>query len=90
MMADDDWLAPQKAKFAAALPAHREALVRFHAEGDREGMIDRAHKLAGISGMLGAPEVGEAALLFEEALLACDETAERFAALLDAIDRTIG
>lgn len=90
MNPEEEWLAPLRAKFAAVLPVHREALLQLHADGDREGLVDLAHKLAGIAGMLGAPEVGGAALLFEESLRADKEAEADLAALLAAIDRAIG
>lgn len=90
MNGEEEWLAPLRAKFYAALPEHREAFLHLHAKGDRDGLIERAHKLAGLAGMLGAPEVGEAALLLEEALRAGDNARQDFAALLAAIDRAVG
>ena len=48
---------------------HRAIEDAMRAE-DRNTLIDRSHKLAGIAGMLGAPEIGEAALELEDALRA--------------------
>lgn len=66
MTSDEDWLAPLKAKFAARLAGEVEALRSAWARRDRDLIIDQAHKLAGLAGMVGEPKIGEAALELEE------------------------
>lgn len=86
MTADEEWLDALKAKFAVRLSTESSAFLALQASGDREGIIARAHKLAGLAGMMGAPEVGEMALQLEEAALAGGNFDTQFAALLAAID----
>lgn len=69
MKGNDAWLDTLKEKFAARLIDESDALLALASVQDREGLVDRAHKLAGIAGMLGAPAVGEAAQRLEEAVL---------------------
>ncbi|MFN6936535.1 MAG: Hpt domain-containing protein [Tsuneonella sp.] len=85
MSTDDAWLDPLKAKFAVRLASEGDALLALVAAHDSEGLIDRAHKLAGLAGMLGAPGVGEAALRLEETARAGGDWAPELDALLDAI-----
>lgn len=73
----------------AALLALREGGAGAD-EGSGADLIARAHKLAGIAGMLGAVQVGEAALRLEEALLAGQDPAPALAALEAAIGQAIG
>ncbi|MBI1402239.1 MAG: hypothetical protein GC147_03375 [Porphyrobacter sp.] len=87
---DEAWLAPLRAKFAAGLPERRAMLVAMHGQGDRQGLADLAHKLAGIAGMMGAPVVGEASLQLEEALRSGGEGTAEFGALIAAIDDVLG
>ena len=58
MTDDSAWLDPLRQKFAQRLASEGAAFRALM--GDRGSVIDRAHKLAGIAGMLGAPEVGAA------------------------------
>lgn len=84
MTDDSAWLDPLRQKFAQRLAtegAEFRALI-----GDRGRIIDRAHKLAGIAGMLGAPEVGAAALALEEAAQAGGHYDAEMTALLASID----
>jgi HPt (histidine-containing phosphotransfer) domain-containing protein len=83
---DDAWLEPLRARFASRLGDEPAALRGAQARGDTETIIDRAHKLAGLAGMLGAPQVGEAALLLEETARSGSDYAAPLAALLAAID----
>jgi HPt (histidine-containing phosphotransfer) domain-containing protein len=81
-------LAELAARFAARAPQEREALAAALAAGDAAMLIDRAHKLAGIAGMVGHPEVGAAALDLEEAVRVGSDGAaegERLLGLLSAI-----
>jgi HPt (histidine-containing phosphotransfer) domain-containing protein len=81
-------LAELAARFAARAPLEREALAAALAAGDTATLIDRAHKLAGIAGMVGHPEVGAAALDLEEAVRAGGDGSaegERLLGLLAAI-----
>lgn len=82
---DDAWLYPLKAKFAARLASEGDDFRTLHAAGDRAGLIDRAHKLAGIAGMVGFPAVGEAALQLEEAALSEGDYVTQMHGLLAAI-----
>lgn len=87
------WLAGLRRKFASRLREERAAfqvLVASPYGEARDAMIERAHKLAGIAGMLGAAEVGEAAMRLEEALLAGQDHRAALAALDAAIARFIG
>jgi HPt (histidine-containing phosphotransfer) domain-containing protein len=79
-------LAELAARFAARAPAERVAIANALAAGDTPAVIDRAHKLAGIAGMFGHIEVGQAALALEEAALAGVDCEERGAALLALLD----
>jgi len=87
MSSDNDWLAPLKAKFANRLAGEVEALRTAWARRDRDTVIDRAHKLAGIAGMVGAPEVGEAALQLEETARSGADYAGELSQLIAAIER---
>jgi len=87
---DEEWFAPLRAKFASRLPEHRESLLAALAADDRERLVGRAHRLAGIAGMMGSAEVGQAALRLEEELRSDKVGDAAFAALIDAIDRAIG
>lgn len=87
MSADEEWLAPLRAKFAGRLTAEVETLRTALTRRDRETIIDRAHKLAGLAGMLGAPEVGEAALQLEETARSGADYAGQLFQLIAAIER---
>ncbi len=87
MNSDEDWLAPLRAKFTARLSDELAAFLEAEARGDREAIIDRAHKLAGLAGMMGAPAVGEAALLLEETARSGADHAAPLAGLLAAIEQ---
>ncbi|MGY6552872.1 MAG: Hpt domain-containing protein [Erythrobacter sp.] len=89
-MSDDEaWLGPMTQKFLARLSDERAALLELAELGGWDQIIDRAHKLAGIAGMLGAPQVGEAALCFEETARADSPCDAEFAALIAAIEAAI-
>lgn len=89
MSSEEEWLEPLRRKFGASLPEHRENLLRLHEANDRDGLIDRAHKLAGIAAMMGAPDVGETAFELEESLREHGEGEAEFGALIAAIDRAM-
>lgn len=90
MTGDDAWLDPLKAKFALRLAGEGEAFLALAASGDRQGLIDRSHKLGGLAGMLGAPAVGEAALRLEEAARSGSSGEGELDALLAAIADALG
>jgi HPt (histidine-containing phosphotransfer) domain-containing protein len=87
MTSDDAWLAPLRAKFTSRLVHEQGAFREAEARGDTEAIIDRAHKLAGLAAMMGAPTVGEAALLLEETARSGSDHADALAALLAAIEQ---
>lgn len=89
MSKDDAWLDPLKAKFGIRLTDECHAFLALVAARDNEGLIDRAHKLAGLAGMLGAPAVGEAALRLEETARAGGDWAPELDALLRAISEAL-
>lgn len=70
-------LAELRSKLTARLVDEHTAFVRLLAENGREEMLVRAHKLAGIAGMLGAPEVGELARALDEATVTGADFAEK-------------
>lgn len=61
----DAKVAELAAVFAARAGEERAWLGKALETADIETLRDRAHKLAGIAGMFGFPEVGEAALQLE-------------------------
>lgn len=85
MSTDDAWLDPLKAKFAIRLASERDAFLALAAAKDSDGVIARAHKLGGLAGMLGAPAVGEAALVLEETARMGRDWATELDALLASI-----
>ena len=62
-------MAQLSARFAARAPEERAALADALENADCTALADRAHKLAGIAGMLGHPGISDAALALEEALI---------------------
>lgn len=90
MSAGTDLFADLRHRFAVRLREERAALAAEAKSNAREALLDRAHRLAGIAGMLGAAEVGEAALRLEDTLRAGEDHAEALAALRAAIDHAIG
>lgn len=62
----DAHLTALAARFALRLPTERTALLT--ARDDPEVLIVKAHKLAGIAGMFGRTDIGDAALALEERL----------------------
>lgn len=85
MSTDDASLDPLKAKFAIRLAGEADAFLALVAANDCDGLIERAHKLAGLAGMLGAPAVGEAALWLEETVRSGRDWDAELTALLVAI-----
>lgn len=55
------------ARFAARAVEERKAFAASLASGDRASVAERAHRLAGIAGMCGHPQITEAALALEAA-----------------------
>lgn len=90
MTRDDAWLEPLRAKFAERLVNERQEFCAAHARGDTGTIIDRAHNLAGLAGMLGAPEVGDAALQLEERARSGADYADEYEALLAVIAGRLG
>ena len=79
-------MAELQARLAQRCRSEHAALRAAMDRNDREVLIDRSHKLAGIAGMLGAPQIGDAALRLEESVLKGDpyeQDAMRLLALLD-------
>lgn len=88
-----DLLAGLRRRFGVRLREERAAILALAARDDgaaRADLVERAHKLAGIAGMLGAGEVGEAALRLEDAILAGEDHAAAVEALDAAIALAIG
>ena len=67
MSALDTHLAALSARFGHRAAADRAALAQALAAGDFIAVRDISHKLAGLAGMLGHPEVTDAALALETA-----------------------
>ena len=67
MTALDAHLAALSARFGQRAAADRAALAQALAAGDFIAVRDISHKLAGLAGMLGHPEVTDAALALEMA-----------------------
>ena len=63
----DSRMSELAARFAARAADERDALAVSLSSGDREEVAERAHKLAGIAGMFGHPEITKAALAVEAA-----------------------
>ncbi|MWV27012.1 Hpt domain-containing protein [Aurantiacibacter rhizosphaerae] len=59
-------MAQMAARFAARAGEHEAALRAAVAADDREAIASQAHRLAGIAGMFGQSEIGEAAAWLEE------------------------
>ena len=79
-------MAELRARLAQRCRSEHAALLAAMDRNDREILIDRSHKLAGVAGMLGAPEIGDAALRLEESVLKGDpyeQDAMRLLTLLD-------
>ena len=73
------------ARFAARAGEHEAALQAAIAADDREAIASQAHRLAGIAGMFGQPQVGEAAARLEDIVEAGGDyldAAERLSAML--------
>lgn len=81
-------MAELAARFDARAPEERAALRAAVAKDDRAAVAARAHKLAGIAGMFGRPEIGAAALNLEEVAESdadMTQAADRLDALLAAL-----
>lgn len=79
-------LAELAARFTGRLPQERAAIVDALSAGDREMLIERAHKLAGIAGMFGRSDIGSAALELEQRVLADGDCEDEAARLLDLLE----
>lgn len=60
-------MAELSARFIARAEGERTALAAALAQGDMATVIDRTHKLAGIAGLFGHPQITQAALALEDA-----------------------
>ena len=67
MKSAQDQMAALAARFASRAQAERDALHHALETGDRAALTAQAHKLAGIAGMFGHPQIGAAALELESA-----------------------
>ncbi|GGD65163.1 hypothetical protein GRI62_11510 [Erythrobacter arachoides] len=76
-------MAELSARFAAQAGEHRARLAAC--ASDREAIAAQAHKLAGVSAMLGHPHVGEAALALEDKA----ENGEDYTVELRALDELL-
>jgi HPt (histidine-containing phosphotransfer) domain-containing protein len=80
-------LAELAKRFAERLPEERRSIADALSAGDREALIDRTHKLAGIAGMFGQSEIGAAAQELEQRILADADFGAEAARLLDLLER---
>ena len=81
-------LAELERRFVEQAGERRRAIEGSLAARNREELAERAHKLAGIAGMLGHGEIGAAALALEEAAESGTDpqpAATRLIALLGAL-----
>nr|WP_237489195.1 Hpt domain-containing protein [Tsuneonella aeria] len=83
----DSRIAALASSFAERMPGERAAIANALSAGDRDTLIDRAHKLAGIAGMFGRSDIGTAALELEQRLLASTDYVEETERLLDLLER---
>ena len=65
----EEKLAELSARFAARAGPEAEALGQAIVADDRDEVISRAHKLAGVAALMGQPKIGAAALNLEETAL---------------------
>jgi HPt (histidine-containing phosphotransfer) domain-containing protein len=82
----DAKLAVLSARFAQRAAADRADLAEALANDDRATVRDIAHKLAGLAGMLGHPNVTDLALSLEAAV----EDGRSLAAPASALDAALG
>ncbi|MBX7459696.1 Hpt domain-containing protein [Qipengyuania huizhouensis] len=78
-------MAQMAVRFAARAGEHEAALRAAIAADDREAIASQTHRLAGIAGMFGQPQIGEAAAELEDIFEANGDylaAAERLSALL--------
>lgn len=79
-------MAALSARFEARAPEERAGIAAALKSGDNRTIVDRAHKLAGIAGMLGFGAVGEAALALEETARAGGDVAPPAARLFGLLE----
>jgi HPt (histidine-containing phosphotransfer) domain-containing protein len=79
-------LAELAARFTERAPEERAAIASALATADTAAIVEHAHKLAGIAGMLGHADIGAAALALEEVSLAGMDCSQQGAALLALLD----
>lgn len=82
MISLEDKLAELTARFDARASEGRRALSSAMKRDDRKAVAARAHKIAGIAGMVGRAEIGVAALELER-IAECGGDMKRAAKLLD-------
>lgn len=85
MTEPDDLVAQFRHRFVIRLHEEHDALHELAATPDRAVIIERAHKLAGLAGMLGAPEVSDAAFAVEAAARSGADCDNELSALISAI-----
>ena len=85
-------MAELAARFAARAGEERLGLVAALAADDRATLRDRAHKLAGLAGMMGHEDIGQAALALEETIEAEGDpgpAAAKLTGLLAALEQSV-
>lgn len=90
MTSFDRKMAELRLKFVQRCPVEAANLAAARAQHDREELIGRAHKLAGLAGTLGFHEIGSAAAALEEAGEAgypMDELSRAVIELLEDVDK---
>ncbi len=85
-------MAELAARFTARAGEERMAIAAALAANDRATLRDRAHKLAGIAGMMGHDAIGRAALALEETVESGGDpaaAARQLTAMLDALAQSV-
>jgi HPt (histidine-containing phosphotransfer) domain-containing protein len=78
-------LAELERRFVEQAGEHRQAIAGAVAAGNRQELAERAHKLAGIAGMFGQPDIGAAALALEETAESGSDPQPAAARLIDLL-----
>lgn len=68
MSAIESKMAELAARFASRAAQERKVICEAIVAGDRAIVAERAHKLAGLAGMMGHPEITTSALALEAAV----------------------
>lgn len=85
-------MAELAARFAARAGEERRAVAEALAAGDAATLRARAHKLAGIAGMVGHDAIGRAALALEETVEAGGDpapAARKLTGMLEALEKSV-